>query len=403
MQTQTQVLTDLDAATMTEGGAPYGLVPDAAIVLQDGRIAWVGPVVDLPSRFADQPRARMGGRLVTPAFIDCHTHVVHGGHRAAEFEMRLNGASYEEVARAGGGIISTVKATRAAGVEELVAQALPRVDAMLAEGASVIEVKSGYGLDDKTELNMLRAARALPDHRPVRVLTSFLGAHAVPQNYEGRASDYIHQVCIPTLRAAHAEGLVDAVDAFCEGIAFQPEELIPLFDAATALGLPIKIHAEQLSNLGGAKLAAGYGALSADHIEYLDEAGVLDMAQAGTVGVILPGAFYTLRETQAPPIDLLRRHAVPMALATDCNPGSAPITSLLLAMNMGCTLFRMTPEEALQGVTVHAARALGLADCGQISVGRRADLAVWNVEHPAELAYRIGFNPLHTRIFGGIF
>ncbi|NOE24788.1 imidazolonepropionase [Ruegeria sp. HKCCD6157] len=403
MQTQTRVLTDLDAATMTEGGGPYGLVPDAAIALQDGRIAWVGPVVDLPSRFADQPRARMGGRLVTPALIDCHTHVVHGGHRAAEFEMRLNGASYEEVARAGGGIISTVRATRAAGVEELVAQALPRVDAMLAEGVSVIEVKSGYGLDDDTELNMLRAARALPDHRPVRVLTSFLGAHAVPRDYEGRASDYIHQVCIPTLRAAYAEGLVDAVDAFCEGIAFQPEELIPLFDVATELGLPIKIHAEQLSNLGGAKLAARYGALSADHIEYLDEAGVLDMAQAGTVGVILPGAFYTLRETQAPPIDLLRRHAVPMALATDCNPGSAPMTSLLLAMNMGCTLFRMTPEEALQGVTVHAARALGLADCGQISVGRRADLAVWNVEHPAELAYRIGFNPLHTRIFGGIF
>ncbi|WP_170345304.1 imidazolonepropionase [Ruegeria atlantica] len=403
MQTQTRVLTDLDAATMTEGGAPYGLVPNAAIAFQDGQIAWIGAVADLPSRFADQPRTRLGGRLVTPALIDCHTHVVHGGHRAAEFEMRLKGASYEEVARAGGGIISTVKATRAAGVEELVAQALPRVDAMLAQGVSVIEVKSGYGLDDKTELNMLRAARALPDHRPIRILTSFLGAHAVPRDYEGRASDYIHQVCIPTLRAAHAEGLVDAVDAFCEGIAFQPEELIPLFDVATELGLPIKIHAEQLSNLGGAKLAAGYGALSADHIEYLDEAGVQAMARAGTVGVILPGAFYTLRETQAPPIDLLRQHGVPMALATDCNPGSAPMTSLLLAMNMGCTLFRMTPEEALKGVTTHAARALGLADCGQISAGRRADLAVWNVEHPAELAYRIGFNPLHTRIFGGIF
>ncbi|WP_425079658.1 imidazolonepropionase [Ruegeria denitrificans] len=403
MQTQTRVLTDLDAATMTEGGAPYGLVPNAAIAFQDGQIAWIGAVADLPSRFADQPRTRLGGRLVTPALIDCHTHVVHGGHRAAEFEMRLKGASYEEVARAGGGIISTVKATRAAGVEELVAQALPRVDAMLAQGVSVIEVKSGYGLDDKTELNMLRAARALPDHRPVRVLTSFLGAHAVPRDYEGRASDYIHQVCIPTLRAAHAEGLVDAVDAFCEGIAFQPEELIPLFDVATELGLPIKIHAEQLSNLGGAKLAAGYGALSADHIEYLDEAGVQAMARAGTVGVILPGAFYTLRETQAPPIDLLRQHGVPMALATDCNPGSAPMTSLLLAMNMGCTLFRMTPEEALKGVTTHAARALGLADRGQITVGHRADLAVWNVEHPAELAYRIGFNPLHTRIFGGVF
>ncbi|WP_298850272.1 imidazolonepropionase [uncultured Ruegeria sp.] len=401
MQTQAQILTDLDAATMIEGAMSYGLVRDAAIALQDGRIAWVGPVADLPSQFADLPRTPFGGRLVTPALIDCHTHVVHGGHRAAEFEMRLNGASYEEVARAGGGIISTVKATRAASVEDLIAQALPRVDAMLAEGVSIIEVKSGYGLDRTTELNMLRAARALPAHRPVRVLTSFLGAHAVPEEYRERASGYISDVCIPTLRAAHEEGLVDAVDAFCEGIAFQPEQLVPLFDVAKELGLSIKIHAEQLSNLGGTELAASYGAMSADHIEYLDEAGVKAMAQAGTVGVILPGAFYTLRETQAPPIDLLRQHGVPMALATDCNPGSAPMTSLLLAMNMGCTLFRMTPEEALRGVTNHAARALGLGDSGQISVGQRADLAVWDVGHPAELAYRIGFNPLHSRIFGG--
>ncbi|WP_050603850.1 imidazolonepropionase [Ruegeria sp. 6PALISEP08] len=399
MQVRDQLFTDLNAATMTGEGA-YGLIEDAAIAVQGARIVWVGCQSDVPDAYAALPRTSFEGRLVTPALIDCHTHVVHGGHRAVEFEMRLNGASYEEVARAGGGIISTVKATREAEVDDLIAQALPRVDAMLAEGVSVIEVKSGYGLDRETELNMLRAARALADHRPVRVVTSFLGAHAVPVEYKDRPEAYIAEVCIPTLRAAHREGLVDAVDAFCEGIAFLPDQLVPLFDVAKELGLPIKCHAEQLSNLGGAKLAASYGALSADHIEYLDEDGVKAMAEAGTVGVILPGAFYTLRETQAPPIDLLRQHKVPMALATDCNPGSAPVTSLLLTMNMGCTLFRMTPEEALQGVTIHAARALGLTDCGSIIPGLRPDLAVWNVAHPAELAYRIGFNPLHTRIIG---
>ncbi len=402
MQAPDHLFTDLNAATMA-GQAAYGLVHGAAIAVQGGRIVWVGAQTELPAQYSALPRTSLEGRLVTPALIDCHTHVVHGGYRAAEFEMRLNGASYEQVARAGGGIISTVKATRAASVDDLIAQALPRVDAMLAEGVSVIEVKSGYGLDHETELTMLRAARALPEHRPVRVVTSFLGAHAVPADYAGRPKDYIAEICIPTLRAAHAEGLVDAVDAFCEGIAFLPDQLVPLFDVAQQLGLPIKCHAEQLSNLGGAKLAASYGALSADHIEYLDEDGVQAMAEAGTVGVILPGAFYTLRETQAPPIDLLRKYNVPMALATDCNPGSAPMTSLLLAMNMACTLFRMTPEEALQGVTTNAARALGLSDCGQISPGLRADFAVWNVSHPAELAYRIGFNPLHARIIGGAF
>ncbi len=401
MQTGDQLFTDLHAATMAAGHGSYGLMDDAAVAVMGGQIAWVGPQGDILPDYAGLPRTSLGGRLVTPALIDCHTHVVHGGHRAVEFEMRLNGASYEEVARAGGGIISTVKATREASVEDLIAQALPRVDAMLAEGVAVIEVKSGYGLDRDTELNMLRAARALPDHRPVRVVTSFLGAHAVPSDYKDRPDAYIAEVCIPTLRVAQAEGLVDAVDAFCEGIAFLPDQLVPLFDVAQELGLPIKLHAEQLSNLGGAKLAASYGALSADHIEYLDEEGVQAMAEAGSAGVILPGAFYTLRETQMPPIDLLRKYNVPMALATDCNPGSAPMTSLLLTMNMGCTLFRMTPEEALQGVTTHAARALGLRDCGQIAPGLRADLAVWNVRHPAELAYRIGFNPLHARIIGG--
>ncbi len=402
MQAPDHLFTDLNAATMA-GEAAYGLIHGAAIAVQGGRIVWVGAQTELPAQYSALPRTSLEGRLVTPALIDCHTHVVHGGHRAAEFEMRLNGASYEQVARAGGGIISTVKATRAASVDDLIAQALPRVDAMLAEGVSVIEVKSGYGLDHETELTMLRAARALPEHRPVRVVTSFLGAHAVPAEFADRPTDYIAEICIPTLRAAHAEGLVDAVDAFSEAIAFLPDQLVPLFDVAQQLGLPIKVHAEQLSNLGGAKLAASYGALSADHIEYLDEDGVQAMAEAGTVGVILPGAFYTLRETQAPPIDLLRKYNVPMALATDCNPGSAPLTSLLLTMNMACTLFRMTPEEALQGVTTNAARALGLSDCGQIAPGLRADFAVWNVSHPAELAYRIGFNPLHARIIGGAF
>ncbi|MEM9125154.1 MAG: imidazolonepropionase [Pseudomonadota bacterium] len=400
MHARDQVFTDMHAATMTEGATPYGLIEDAAVAVRQGRIAWAGRARALPADYAGLPKTSLGGRLMTPALIDCHTHLIHGGHRAAEFEMRLKGATYEQVARAGGGIISTVDATRAATLEDLIAQALPRLDALLAEGVAVIEVKSGYGLDRETELNMLRAARALAQHRDVRVITSFLGAHAIPANYAGRPNEYIAEICIPTLRAAHREGLVDAVDAFCENIAFLPDQLIPLFDAARDLGLPVKLHAEQLSNLGGAKLVSQYGGLSADHIEYLDEEGVVAMAQAGTVGVILPGAFYTLRETQRPPIELLRKHNVSMALATDCNPGSAPLSSLLLVMNMGCTLFRMTPEEALQGVTIHAARALALRDCGQIAAGMRADLAIWDVTHPAELAYRIGFNPLHTRILG---
>lgn len=401
MQVENQVFTELRAATMTASTVPYGMIEAAAIAVVDGKIAWVGPEAELPTSFKALKISPQQGRLVTPALIDCHTHVVHGGNRAVEFELRLNGASYEEVARAGGGIISTVTATRAASVDDLVAQALPRIDAMLAEGVSIIEVKSGYGLDRDTELNMLRAARALPDHRPIRVVTSFLGAHAVPAEYKDRPDAYINEICIPTLRAAHAEGLVDAVDGFCEGIAFLPDQIRPVFDVARELGLPVKLHAEQLSNLGGAKLAASYGALSADHIEYLDGDGVDAMADAGTVAVILPGAFYTLRETQMPPIGLLRDAGVPMALATDCNPGSAPMTSLLLTMNMGCTLFRMTPEESLRGVTAHAAKALGLQNCGTLAVGQRADLAIWDVSHPAELAYRIGFNPLHTRIFGG--
>ncbi|HCW69090.1 MAG TPA: imidazolonepropionase, partial [Thalassospira lucentensis] len=330
------------------------------------------------------------------------THVVHGGNRAVEFEMRLEGAGYEEIARAGGGIVSTVTATRDADVEQLLKSALPRVDALLAEGVSVIEVKSGYGLDRDTELNMLRAARKIEDVRAVRIKTTFLGAHATPAEFKGEPDRYIDAVCIPTLRAAHAEGLVDAVDGFCEGIAFNTDQIKRVFDVARELGIPVKLHAEQLSNIGGTKLAASFGALSVDHVEYADEEDAKAMAKSGSVAVLLPGAFYTLHETQLPPIAAFRKHGVPMAVATDCNPGTSPLMSILLTMNMSCTLFRLTPEEALVGATVHAAHALGLDDTGQVKEGMRADLAIWDVSHPAELSYRIGFNPLFDRIFGGV-
>ena len=400
MTNKNTLFVDLNAATMCESDAPYGLIKDAAIAVMDGVIEWVGPTASLPDMYISLDRTSLGGRLVTPGLIDCHTHIVHGGDRAVEFEMRLNGASYEEVARAGGGIVSTVTATRNATEDQLLQDALRRVDVLIAEGVTTIEIKSGYGLDTETELRMLRVARAVMANRPIRVKTTFLGAHATPAEYEGRDDVYIDEVCIPALRAAHAEGLVDVVDGFCEGIAFDTTQIAREFDVAVELGLPVKLHAEQLSNLGGAKLAASYGALSADHIEYLDEDGVKALADAGTTAVILPGAFYTIRETQAPPIALLRKHGVPMAIATDVNPGSSPLNSLLLALNMGCTLFRMTPEEVLRGATQNAARALGLKDVGIIKAGMRAELAVWDIKHPAELAYRIGFNPLHTRIFG---
>jgi len=396
-----KLLTNLNLASMVAAGDAYGLVEGAVIAMDAERITWCGSRDSLPSQYVNWQQEDLAGRLVTPALIDCHTHVVFGGNRAREFEMRLQGASYEEIARSGGGIVSTVSATRKASEQDLLNSALPRVDALLAEGVSVIEIKSGYGLDTDTELAMLRVARAIEQHRLVRVKTSFLGAHAVPPEYKDRADAYIDDVCIPALEKAHAEGLVDAVDGFCESIAFMSAQIERVFEKAGELGLPIKLHAEQLSNLGGAKLAASHGALSADHLEYLDEDGVEAMAEAGTVAVILPGAFYTLRETQAPPIGLLRKHKVPMAVATDCNPGSSPLASLLLTMNMACTLFRMTPEETLAGATRNAATALGLDDTGTIEAGKRADLAVWNVGHPAELAYRIGFNPLHSRIFAG--
>ena len=379
----------------------FGIIDDGVIVLDGAHIAWVGGAIELPDTYRDQEIRDLGGRLVTPALIDCHTHVVFGGNRAVEFELRLNGASYQEVAQAGGGIVSTVTATRAASEDELLAEALIRIDAMIAEGVTFIEVKSGYGLDRETELKMLRVARRIAKVRPIEVKTSFLGAHAVPAEYAGRADAYIEDVCIPTLRVAHTEGLIDAVDGFCEGIAFDTKQIARIFTVAKELGLPVKLHAEQLSNIGGTQLAAQYGALSADHVEYATDADAKALATASTVAVVLPGAYYTLRETQAPPIQAFRNHGVPMALATDCNPGSSPLTSALLTMNMACTLFRMTPLEALLGMTAHAAKALGELNRGRITATAPADLCVWDVEHPAELSNRIGFNPLHSRIFKG--
>ncbi|NTS30984.1 imidazolonepropionase [Phyllobacterium sp. BT25] len=389
-----KILSGLRIATLEDIGAPYGLIEDGVIGVKDDRIAWVGK--DVPADWNHVEIENFGGRLATPALVDCHTHLVFGGNRAREFEMRLEGATYEEIARAGGGIVSSVKSTNALSEDELVAQSLPRLDTLLAEGISTIEIKSGYGLNIEAELKMLRVARRLATLRPVRIKTSYLGAHAVPPEYNGRADDYIAEVALPGLEAAHAEGLVDAVDGFCEGIAFSPAQIARVFDKAKSLGLPVKLHAEQLSNLGGAKLAASYGALSADHLEYLDAEGANAMAEAGTVAVLLPGAFYALREERAPPVKLLREAGVRIAVATDCNPGTSPLTSLLLTMNMACTLFRLTVEEALAGATREAARALGLhKDIGTIAPGKRAEIAIWNAEQPAELCYRIGFNPLH--------
>ena len=387
-------------ATMTPG-KPYGLIENGAVVISADRIKWVGAEKELPDEFAGIQGKNLEGRLVTPALIDCHTHLVYGGSRATEFELRLNGASYEEIARNGGGILSTVTATRNASENELLAQSLPRLDALLSEGVATIEIKSGYGLDIETEIKMLRVARQLGKERSVRVKTSFLGAHAIPPEFSGKADAYIDFVCEEVLSAVHYENLADAVDGFCENIAFSPNQISKVFEKAKSFGLPVKLHAEQLSNLGGATLAAKYGALSADHLEFLDQTGVEVMGESGTVAVLLPGAFYTLRETQLPPLDSLRKAEVPIAIATDCNPGSSPLTSILLCMNMSCTLFRMTPEEALCGVTVVAAQALGIGDeVGTIEVGKKAELAVWNVDQPAELAYRVGFNPLEEMVIG---
>jgi len=368
-----------------------GPVPVCDMAVEDRRIAWLGPAGQAPADFREAPSRDLHGALVTPGLVDCHTHLIHGGQRADEFALRLAGADYETIAREGGGIVSSVRATRAADEETLFQQALRRLDALRAEGVTALEIKSGYGLDLETERKMLRVARRLGDARPVTVRTTFLGAHALPPEYEGRADAYIDQVCDVMLPALHDEGLVDAVDVFCEGIGFSLAQSERVLQAATRRGLPVKMHAEQLSLLGGAALAARYGALSADHLEWLDEAGVQAMRRAGMVAVLLPGAFYFLRDTRVPPIDLLRRHGVPMALATDCNPGTSPATSLLLMMNMACTLFRLTVGEALDGVTCHAADALGCAGVsGRLAVGHPADFAVWDVDSPAELAYWMG-------------
>ena len=385
--------------TVADGSAT--VIEDGVVLTEGERITYAGSSASMPSSPVDAENVPLGGRLVTPALVDCHTHLVHGGHRAREFEMRLAGATYEEVARAGGGIVSSVTATRALDVDGLVAAALPRLDTLLAEGVATVEIKSGYGLTVDSELAMLRAARKLATLRPVRIVTSYLAAHAVPAEYRGRADAYITEVVLPGLQAGRAEGLIDAVDGFCESIAFSPAQIKRVFDAAAALGLPVKLHAEQLSNLGGARLVAGRGGLSADHLEHLDAAGIAAMAAAGTVAVLLPGAFYTLRETVKPPVAGLRAAGVPMAVATDCNPGTSPLSSMLLAMNMAASLFGLTVDECISGATRTAARALGLADLGTLEPGKVADMAVWDVETPAELVYRLGFNPLHARISKG--
>ncbi|SCW74483.1 imidazolonepropionase [Sphingobium faniae] len=394
-----RIWTHARIATLREGAPDMGCIEDGAVGTVGGAIVFAGNAADAPDA---REVIACEGRWITPGLIDCHTHLIHGGNRAREFEMRLAGASYEEIARAGGGILSTMKATRAASEAELVASALPRLDALIAEGVTTVEVKSGYGLNAETEIRMLRAARRLGGERPVRVETSFLGAHALPPEYAGDVDGYIAMLCDAWMPQVAASGLADAVDAFCEGIGFTAEQTRRVFEAAARHGLPVKLHAEQLSNRHGAALAATFRALSADHLEYLDEDGVAALARAGTVATLLPGAWYFMRETKLPPVEGLRRAGVPIAIATDCNPGTSPLTSLLLAMNMGATLFGLTAAECLAGVTRHAARALGLGDrIGTIEVGKSCDLAIWDIESPAELVYRMGFNPLHARIWSG--
>ncbi len=389
------LLTNLKAATMQDG---YGLIEDAAIMIEGGKIAWVGPRADAPS---GHEATDCQGFLATPGLIDCHTHIVYGGSRAHEFEQRLTGVSYAEIAKAGGGIASTVRATRSQSEADLAASALKRLDALLAEGVTTIEIKSGYGLDRDTEMKMLKVARELSQWRPVDVVTSYLGAHALPPEFKENRAGYLDLVCTEVLPAVARARLADAVDAFCEGIAFSVEETRRVFAVAKSLGIPVKLHAEQLTNLGGSKMAAEFGALSVDHIEYLDQEGVDAIARSGTVAVLLPGAFYYLRERQAPPVAALRKAGVPIAVATDLNPGTSPVHSILTAMNMACVLFGLTPEEALSGVTVNAARALGLKDRGVLAPGMKADIALWNTERPGDLAYPLGFNPLASVIHNG--
>ena len=395
-----KLITDCRLAAMV-GPAPYGAIEDGAVLIRDGRIAWVGPRADLPAHDAAQTD-RLDGRWVTPGLIDCHTHLVFGANRAAEFEQRLGGATYEQIARAGGGIVSTVAHTRAASEDDLVASASRRLEALKATGVTTVEIKSGYGLDLDSELKMLRAARRMGEQGGVRVRTSYLGLHAVPPEHRENRAAYVDLAIDQILPQAHAADLVDMVDAYCEPIAFSAEEVARLFDKAKSLGLPVKLHADQLSDAGGAALAARYQALSADHIEHAPEAGIAAMGEAGVVAVLLPGAFLMLRETTPPPVEALRRHGVAMAVATDCNPGTSPVASMLAALNLACVQFRLTPEEALAGATRHAARALGLADeIGTLEPGKAADLAVWDVETPAELCYWLGLPLLHRSYVAG--
>lgn len=390
-----------NARLATMAGPALGMIENGVVAARNGMITYAGPAAAAPTFQAAQT-VDCQGRWITPGLIDAHTHLVFAGNRSDEWEARLAGATYQDIARAGGGIMATVRATRGAGVDGLVAQALPRLDALLAQGVTTIEIKSGYGLTLDAERTMLRAARMLGMVRPVHVVTTFLGAHALPPEWAGDADGYIAELADHWLPTLAGEGLVDAVDAFCEGIAFSPAQVDRLFHAARALDLPVRLHAEQLSNLGGAALAAGHGALCADHLEHLDNAGVVAMAKSGTVAMLLPGAFYFMRETMKPPIAALRAAGVPMAIATDCNPGTSPLTALLLAMNMGATLFGLTVEECLMGATVHAARALGLAGTvGQLLPGQRADLAIWNIARPADLVHGMGAAPLHARIWSG--
>jgi imidazolonepropionase len=388
-------------ATMVEGQPGLGIIEKGLIAARGGRIVYAGPEAEAPACSAAET-IDCAGRWITPGLVDCHTHIVYGGNRAHEFELRLAGASYEEIARSGGGIVSTMKATRAASEDELLASALPRVDALMAEGVTTLEIKSGYGLDRDSELKSLRAARRVGGVRPLSVTATFLGAHALPPEAAGDKDAYVAAVCQEMLPAVTAAGLADAVDAFCETIGFTPAQVARVFEAARAHGLPVKLHAEQLSNQRGAELAARFGALSADHLEHIDEAGVAALARAGVVAVLLPGAFYFVRETHKPPVEALRRHGARIAVASDSNPGTSPLTSLLLAMNMGATLFRLTIDECLLGVTRESARALGrLGSVGTLEPGKFCDLAIWEVERPAELVYRMGFNPLHSRVWQG--
>ena len=396
------VLNECKIVQMINSHHDFDIIENGSIAIKGKKIAWLGQSSNLPKKYIEYKSINLEGRVVTPGFIDCHTHLVYAGDRSKEFDMRLNGKTYKQIAEAGGGIVSTVKETRLASELDLLNDSLQRVDDMIQCGVTTVEIKSGYGLDIETECKMLRVAREIEKKRDIRIKTSFLGSHAIPLEYKNSRNDYIQNVCIKALEKAYNEGLVDAVDGFCENIALTSDEIEYVFNFSRKLNLPVKLHAEQLSNSGGIKLASKYNALSMDHIEYADESDVQAMSSSGSVAVILPGAFYSLNEKQKPPIELLKKYNVPIAIATDCNPGSSPMTSLLLSMNMASTLFSITPQMNIMGVTSNAAKALGLNNVGKIAEGMIADLAIWSINHPSELSYRIGVNPLYKRIFGGV-